>query len=155
MDGVQSFGEKRAFRRTIDPRCRSEVLSSNEKSAAVTGLNCPRVHPENTRPWASWLSERDSNARYSLRSSTIPTACSGQPLNSHDSRHPTGSARSKKKQIRSRGDPVAILGEKSRPKGTAYPPLVAERLEPSFLYQTVAIFRLVEILGLVEADRCD
>ena len=30
-----------------------------------------------------------------------------------------------------------------------------ERFEPSFLYQTVPIFRLVEILGLVEADRCD
>src|ERR1700704_5559505 len=27
-----------------------------------------------------------------------------------------------------------------------YPPLAAERLEPSFLYHTVAIFRLVEIL---------
>ena len=37
----------------------------------------------------------------------------------------------------------------------AYPPATAERFEPSFLYQTVPIFRLVEILGLVEADRCD
>jgi hypothetical protein len=37
----------------------------------------------------------------------------------------------------------------------AYLPVVAQRVERSFLYQTVAIFRLVEILGLVEADRCD
>jgi hypothetical protein len=32
MDGVQSFGEKQEFRRTIARLCRSGVRSSNEKS---------------------------------------------------------------------------------------------------------------------------
>jgi hypothetical protein len=27
-------------------------------------LNCPRVHPENMRPWAGWRGERDSNVKY-------------------------------------------------------------------------------------------
>jgi hypothetical protein len=36
---------------------------------------------------------------------------------------------------------------------THCPPVVTERLEPSLSYQPVAIFRLVEIFGLVEADR--
>ena len=35
---VQSFGEKRAFRRTMGRRCRSEVRSSNEKSLLLLGL---------------------------------------------------------------------------------------------------------------------
>ncbi len=38
MDGVQSFGEKRAFRRTIGQLCRSGVRSSNEKSLLLLGL---------------------------------------------------------------------------------------------------------------------
>jgi hypothetical protein len=29
--------------------------------ATVTGLNSKRLRPENTRPWVSWRSERDSN----------------------------------------------------------------------------------------------
>jgi hypothetical protein len=38
MDGVQSFGEKRAFRRTIGWLCRSGVRSSNDKSLLLLGL---------------------------------------------------------------------------------------------------------------------
>jgi hypothetical protein len=70
MDRVQSFGEKRAFRRTIGRLCRSRVRSSNEKTLRLLGFNCPRVHPENTRSWASWRSDRDSNRAY-FRSATI------------------------------------------------------------------------------------
>jgi hypothetical protein len=36
---------------------------------------------------------------------------------------------------------------------THCPPVVTERLAPSLSYQPVAIFRLVEIFGPVEADR--
>jgi hypothetical protein len=32
--------------------------------ATVTGLNCQRVRPENTRPWAIWRREWDTNPRY-------------------------------------------------------------------------------------------
>ena len=39
MDGVQRFGEKLAFRRTIGRLCRSGVRSSNEKSLLLLGLN--------------------------------------------------------------------------------------------------------------------
>jgi hypothetical protein len=38
MDGVQSFREKRPFRRTIGRLCRSEIRSSNEKSVLLPGL---------------------------------------------------------------------------------------------------------------------
>jgi hypothetical protein len=38
MAGVQSFREKRAFRRTIGRLCRSEVRSSNEESLLILGL---------------------------------------------------------------------------------------------------------------------
>lgn len=38
MAGVQSFGEKRALRRTIGRLCRSGVRSSNEKSLLLLGL---------------------------------------------------------------------------------------------------------------------
>jgi len=37
IEGVQSFGEKRAFRRTIGRLCRSGVRSSNEKSLLLLG----------------------------------------------------------------------------------------------------------------------
>jgi hypothetical protein len=64
MDGVQSFGENRAFRRTIGRLRRSGVRSPNEKFATVPGLNAPQVRLENAPPLASWRSERDSNQRY-------------------------------------------------------------------------------------------
>src|ERR1700676_5028255 len=38
MAEVQSFGEKRAFRRTIGRLCRSGVRNSNEKSLLLLGL---------------------------------------------------------------------------------------------------------------------
>jgi hypothetical protein len=38
MNGVQSFGEKRAVRRTISRLARSGVRSSNEKSLLLQGL---------------------------------------------------------------------------------------------------------------------
>lgn len=38
MDGVQSFGEKRALQRTIGRLCRLGVQSSNEKSLLLLGL---------------------------------------------------------------------------------------------------------------------
>jgi hypothetical protein len=38
MDGVQSFGEKRAFRRTIGRLYQSGVRGSNEKSLLLLGL---------------------------------------------------------------------------------------------------------------------
>ena len=73
MDGVQSFGEKRDFRRTIGRLCRSGVRSSNEKSLLLLGLICPRVHPENMQPWASWRREWDSNPRYGFPHTRFPS----------------------------------------------------------------------------------
>jgi hypothetical protein len=39
MDGVQSFGEKRVFRRTIGRLCRSGVRSLKDKSPLLLGLS--------------------------------------------------------------------------------------------------------------------
>ena len=65
--GVQSFGDKRAFRRKISRHYRSRVQSSNEKSLLLLGLIANEFAPENTRPWAIWRSERDLNAEYGRR----------------------------------------------------------------------------------------
>jgi hypothetical protein len=48
--GVQSFGDKWAFRRITSAPCREGVRSSNEKSLPLLGLNRSETLAENMRP---------------------------------------------------------------------------------------------------------
>ena len=48
MDGVQSFGEKRAFRRTIGRLSRPGVRTSNEKPLLLLGLIAREFTGEHT-----------------------------------------------------------------------------------------------------------
>jgi hypothetical protein len=70
--GVQSFGDKWAFRRITNAPCREGVLSSNEKSVTLLGLIAAQTRAENMRRRSRWRSERDSNARYRTLGSTSP-----------------------------------------------------------------------------------
>jgi hypothetical protein len=64
--GVQSFGDKWAFRRITSAPCREGVRSSNEKSVPLLGLIALQTRPENMRLRPRWRSKRDSNCRYDL-----------------------------------------------------------------------------------------
>ena len=48
--------------------------------AAATGLNCHRIRPENTQPWACWRRERNWDRTFSGCPSGVSKAFESRPL---------------------------------------------------------------------------
>jgi hypothetical protein len=66
IDGVQSFGEKQAFRRKISQLCRSGIQGSSRNPCGYGDI-ARKFTRRISSPWANWRSERDSNTRYGSR----------------------------------------------------------------------------------------